>query len=207
MRGLRIKRYFDLVAVILASPLWVPLFLVVAVLVRWRLGSPIFFRQKRPGRGEQIFEMIKFRSMRSAVDAMGRVLPDSERLTPFGRRLRSTSLDELPELINVLRGDMSLVGPRPLLVDYLERYSAEQRRRHLVPPGLTGWVQVNGRNALSWEEKFALDVWYVEHRSFWLDLRILFLTVRQVLSRRGISAAGESTMPEFYPPGIKHKEI
>ena len=207
MRGLHIKRYFDLVAVILASPLWVPLFLVVAVLVRWRLGSPIFFRQKRPGRGEQIFEMIKFRSMRSAVDAMGRVLPDSERLTPFGRRLRSTSLDELPELINVLRGDMSLVGPRPLLVDYLERYSAEQRRRHLVPPGLTGWVQVNGRNALSWEEKFALDVWYVEHRSFWLDLRILFLTVRQVLSRRGISAAGESTMPEFNPPSIKHKEI
>ncbi len=207
MTGHYIKRYFDLAAVILTSPIWVPLFAVVAFWVRWKLGSPIFFRQKRPGCGEQIFEMIKFRSMRDAVDSNGRILPDAERLTPFGRRLRATSLDELPELINVLRGEMSLVGPRPLLADYIERYSDEQRRRHIVPPGLTGWVQVNGRNALSWDEKFALDIWYVEHRSFMLDLRILFLTVWQVLSRKGISAHGEATMPEFKPPTVNSREI
>ena len=207
MGGRYIKRFFDLAVVVLTSPFWLSLLVVVAGLVRWKLGSPVFFRQKRPGCGEQIFEMIKFRSMRLAVDAKGRILPDSERLTPFGRRLRSTSLDELPELINVLRGEMSLVGPRPLLVDYLERYSAVQRRRHLVPPGLTGWVQVNGRNALSWEEKFALDVWYVEHRSFWLDLCILYRTVWHVLSRQGISAPGDATMPEFNPPIVKFRQI
>ena len=200
MVGRLLKRVFDLVAVILAAPLWMPLLAVVAVLVRWKLGSPVFFRQKRPGCGERIFEMIKFRSMRDARDATGRVLPDAERLTPFGRRLRSTSLDELPELINVLRGEMSLVGPRPLLVEYLGRYSVEQRRRHEVPPGLTGWVQVNGRNALSWEEKFKLDTWYVDNRSFWLDLRILFSTVWQVASRQGVSSPGDATMPEFNPP-------
>ena len=207
MGGRYIKRYFDLAAVIISSPIWVPLFAAVAFLVRWKLGSPIFFRQKRPGCGEQIFEMIKFRSMREAVDSNGRALADAERLTSFGRRLRATSLDELPELINVLRGEMSLVGPRPLLVEYLMRYSNEQRRRHLVSPGLTGWAQVNGRNALSCEEKFALDVWYVENRSFRLDLLILFLTVWQVLSRKGVSAHGEATMPEFKPPTVDSREI
>jgi len=200
MTGLFTKRVFDLLAVIVTAPIWLPVLAVVALLVRIKLGSPVFFRQQRPGRGEGIFEMIKFRSMRDARDGQGRPLPDSERLTPFGRRLRSTSLDELPELINVLRGEMSLVGPRPLLVEYLPRYSTEQRRRHEVPPGLTGWVQVNGRNALSWDEKFALDVWYVDHRGFWLDLRILFRTVWQVVARHGISAAGDATMPEFRPP-------
>ncbi len=197
--GLVAKRLFDLAAVILTAPLWVPLVAILAVLVRAKLGSPVFFRQKRPGRGEAIFELIKFRTMTDARDAHGELLPDAVRLTPFGKWLRGTSLDELPELINVLRGEMSLVGPRPLLVQYLERYSSEQKRRHEVPPGLTGWAQINGRNALSWEDKFKLDVWYVDHRSLGLDLRILFRTVWQVVSRQGISAPGDATMPEFRP--------
>jgi lipopolysaccharide/colanic/teichoic acid biosynthesis glycosyltransferase len=193
------KRLFDLLAVLLTAPLWVPVLLIFAILVRVKLGSPVFFRQKRPGRNERIFEMVKFRTMTDERDATGVLKPDAERLTPFGRWLRASSLDELPELWNVVNGEMSLVGPRPLLVQYLPRYSAEQRRRHDVPPGLTGWAQINGRNAISWEEKFSLDVWYVDHRSFALDLRILFLTFWRVFSRQGISAAGEATMPEFRP--------
>jgi lipopolysaccharide/colanic/teichoic acid biosynthesis glycosyltransferase len=199
MIGLFLKRTFDLAAVILTAPLWLPLVALLAVLVRVKLGSPVFFRQKRPGRREAIFELIKFRTMTDARDAAGDLLPDAVRLTFFGKWLRGTSLDELPELLNVLRGEMSLVGPRPLLVQYLERYSPEQKRRHEVPPGLTGWAQINGRNALSWDEKFKLDVWYVDHRSFWLDVRILFRTVWQVVSRQGISAPGDATMPEFRP--------
>lgn len=199
MNRLLFKRIFDLAAVILTAPLWVPLVAILAVLVRVKLGSPVFFRQKRPGHREAIFELVKFRTMTDARDEAGRLLADDRRLTPFGQWLRGTSLDELPELINVLKGEMSLVGPRPLLVQYLERYSPEQKRRHDVPPGLTGWAQINGRNALSWEEKFKLDVWYVEHRSLGLDLRILFRTVWQVVSRQGISAPGDATMPEFRP--------
>ena len=194
-----LKRVFDLVAVIFTAPLWLPLVGIIGLLVRWKLGAPVFFRQKRPGYHEEIFELIKFRTMRDDRDEQGRLLPDAVRLTPFGRWLRSTSMDELPELFNILRGDMSLVGPRPLLVEYLPRYSPEQRRRHDVLPGLTGWLQVNGRNALSWDQKFALDVWYVDHQGLGLDLRILFRTVWQVLSRQGISAPGDATMPEFKP--------
>ena len=193
------KRVFDLTTVILSAPLWLPLLAVVAVLVRWKLGAPVLFRQKRAGFAGAIFEMIKFRTMRDARDSAGQVLPDTERLTPFGRRLRSTSLDELPELINVLRGEMSLVGPRPLLVEYLGRYSAEQRRRHEVLPGLTGWAQIKGRNAISWEQKFTLDVWYVDHRSFALDMQVLFRTVSQVVFRRGVDAPDGAPMPEFRP--------
>jgi sugar transferase EpsL len=194
-----LKRVFDLIAVVLTAPLWLPVLAVVAALVRWKLGSPVFFRQQRPGYHERIFALIKFRTMTDARDAAGQLLPDAARLTPFGRWLRATSLDELPELLNVLRGEMSLVGPRPLLVEYLPRYSSEQRRRHDVLPGLTGWCQVNGRNALSWEQKFALDVWYVDHETLWLDLKILFMTVGQVLFRKGISASDHATMPEFKP--------
>ena len=193
------KRVFDLIAVVLTAPLWLPVLAVVAALVRWKLGSPVFFRQQRPGYHERIFALIKFRTMTDARDAAGNLLSDAARLTPFGRWLRATSLDELPELLNVLRGEMSLVGPRPLLVEYLPRYEPEQRRRHEVRPGLTGWCQVNGRNALSWEQKFALDVWYVDHETLWLDLKILFMTVGQVLFRKGISASDHATMPEFKP--------
>ncbi len=192
-----LKRASDLFVVILMTPFWLPVLAIVAVLVRFKLGSPAFFRQKRPGLNAQIFEMIKFRTMTDARDASGQFLPDSVRLTPFGKLLRSTSLDELPELFNVLRGEMSLVGPRPLLVQYLPRYSARQARRHEVRPGLTGLVQVKGRNALTWDEKFEWDVRYVETQSFWLDLKILLLTVKTVLFRSGISAAGDATMPEF----------
>ena len=199
MKSAFAKRVFDLVAVMLTAPLWLPLLTVLTVLVRVKLGSPVFFRQKRPGYREEIFELTKFRTMTDDRDGKGDLLPDAVRLTPFGKWLRSTSLDELPELLNVLRGEMSLVGPRPLLVQYLPRYSPEQRRRHDVPPGLTGWAQVNGRNALSWEEKFKLDVWYADQRSFWLDLRILSRTVWQVVAREGISAPGDATMPEFQP--------
>jgi sugar transferase EpsL len=199
MGGLWLKRGFDILAVALSAPIWLPILLVVALLVRVKLGSPVFFRQKRPGHRATIFELIKFRTMTDERDAAGVLLSDAVRLTDFGRWLRSTSLDELPELINVLKGEMSLVGPRPLLVQYLTRYNSHQRRRHEVPPGLTGLVQVSGRNTLSWEDKFALDVWYVDHRSFLGDLRILFRTVWQVVSRQGISAPGDATMPEFHP--------
>jgi sugar transferase EpsL len=191
------KRLFDLVALIVAAPFWIPVWVAVALIVRIKLGSPVFFRQKRPGLHGRIFEMVKFRTMTDARDGSGNLLPDAERLTPFGKWLRSTSFDELPELFNVLRGDMSLVGPRPLRVRYLSRYSPRQARRHDVVPGITGLAQVKGRNTLSWEEKFEWDVRYVETRSFWLDMKILFLTVKAVLFRTGISAQGDATMPEF----------
>lgn len=192
-----LKRLMDLVLVLVSAAFWVPVVLVLAVLVRIKLGSPVFFRQRRPGRRTQIFEMVKFRTMTDQRDANGALLPDSVRLTPFGRFLRASSLDELPELWNVLKGEMSLVGPRPLLVQYLERYSPEQARRHEVPPGVTGWAQVNGRNAISWEQKFSLDVWYVDNRNLWLDVKIIGLTLLKVVRRDGISAKGEATMPEF----------
>ena len=193
------KRLFDFFVVAVAAPLWLPLLAVVALWVRIKLGSPVFFRQKRPGKNAQIFEMIKFRTMTDARDAGGQLLPDAVRLTRFGKFMRSASLDELPELLNVLRGDMSLVGPRPLMVQYLPRYTAQQARRHEVTPGITGLAQVKGRNALSWDEKFAWDVRYVETRSLGLDLKILLLTVKTVFVREGISAQGDATMPEFNP--------
>ena len=195
------KRLADLVIVLAASPFWLPIIAVLAVVVRLRLGSPVFFRQDRAGLGGRIFAVIKFRSMTHGVGADGNLLPDAERLPAFGRWLRATSLDELPELLNVLRGDMSLVGPRPLLARYLPRYSARQARRHEVRPGITGLAQVMGRNALSWEEKFEWDVRYVETHNLWLDLKILFLTVKAVVIREGISAVGEATMPEFLGSG------
>jgi lipopolysaccharide/colanic/teichoic acid biosynthesis glycosyltransferase len=191
------KRLFDfLLASVAIAVFAVPIFLL-AMSVRRRLGSPVFFTQIRPGLGGKLFKMIKFRTMTDACDASGGLLPDEARLTPFGKWLRSTSLDELPELLNVLRGDMSLVGPRPLLVEYLPLYTAEQARRHEVRPGITGWAQVNGRNAISWEEKFKLDVWYVDNQSLWLDIKILWHTVKKVLVREGVSADGEATMPKF----------
>ncbi|MBC2594655.1 sugar transferase [Ruficoccus amylovorans] len=191
------KRIFDLVASACALLVLWPL-LAVLYLVSWRmLGRPVFFRQRRPGLHGKVFNLIKLRTMSDARGPDGQLLPDAQRLDSYGRFLRSTSLDELPELINILRGDMSVVGPRPLLVRYLERYSPEQARRHEVRPGLTGWAQVKGRNALSWPERLALDVWYVDNRSFWLDLKIILLTVRAVLLREGISAQGEATMGEF----------
>lgn len=194
-----LKRLLDLAVVLLAAPFWLPVLLVVAVAVRLKLGAPVFFRQKRPGLRGEIFEMMKFRTMTDARDANGKLLSDAERLTDYGKWLRATSLDELPELFNVIRGDMSLVGPRPLMVQYLPRYSPRQARRHDVLPGITGLAQVKGRNALSWEEKFEWDVRYVETRSFGLDLKILGATVKMVLFREGISAAGDATMPEFDP--------
>ncbi len=191
------KRLFDFILALcgvlaLALPL-----LVLVWLVRCKLGSSVFFRQMRPGLHGQPFEMVKLRTMTSERGPDGQLLPDAVRLTPFGRFLRATSLDELPELWNVLKGDMSLVGPRPLLMEYLPLYTPEQARRHEVRPGITGWAQINGRNAISWEDKFRLDVWYVDHRSLWLDLRILWLTFKKVLVRDGISAEGEATMPKF----------
>jgi lipopolysaccharide/colanic/teichoic acid biosynthesis glycosyltransferase len=192
-----IKRVFDIFASALGMLLLVPVIGFVAWQIRRKLDSPVLFRQTRPGLRGQPFQMVKFRTMRDAVDAQGNPLQDSERMTPFGNILRSASLDELPELWNVFKGEMSLVGPRPLLMEYLPLYSAEQFRRHDVRPGVTGWAQVNGRNALSWEEKFRLDVWYVDNQSFWLDLKILFLTAKKVAVREGISAAGEATMPRF----------
>ncbi|WP_310569297.1 sugar transferase [Gemmatimonas sp.] len=192
-----IKRTLDIV--IAASVLLItsPLLLLLALAVRLNLGTPVLFRQQRPGLHGRPFTMVKFRTMRDAVGRDGRALPDADRLTPFGKLLRSTSLDELPELWNVLRGDMSLVGPRPLLMEYLDRYTPEQARRHEVRPGVTGWAQVHGRNAVSWDERFRLDVWYVEHQSLMLDLRILVRTFTTVLRRTGVSAQGEATMSVF----------
>lgn len=192
-----LKRCFDIFVSVIALALLSPIVLVVGYKVAKKLGRPVLFRQKRPGLKSEIFEMLKFRSMRDAVDAQGNTLPDSERLTPFGKKLRSSSLDELPGLWNVLKGDMSLVGPRPLLVEYLPLYSKEQARRHDVRPGITGWAQVNGRNAISWEDKFKLDVWYVNNQSLWLDIKILFLTIKKVFKREGVSAEGEATMSKF----------
>jgi lipopolysaccharide/colanic/teichoic acid biosynthesis glycosyltransferase/glycosyltransferase involved in cell wall biosynthesis len=191
------KRAFDICVSMLALLLLSPVFLIVAILVRLSFGSPILFKQARPGLNGESFTLFKFRTMNNARGSDGELLPDAQRLTAFGRFLRSTSLDELPELFNVIRGEMSLVGPRPLLAQYLDRYTPEQMRRHLVKPGITGWAQVNGRNSLDWEEKFALDLWYVEHQSFALDLRILVKTVFQVLLRNGIAQEGHATMPEF----------
>ncbi|ORT71906.1 sugar transferase [Pseudomonas mosselii] len=192
-----LKRLFDLTAAAVALLLLSPVIALVAWKVRKNLGAPVLFRQQRPGRDGKPFEMIKFRTMRDAVDAQGNVLPDAQRMTPFGSFLRASSLDELPELWNVLKGEMSLVGPRPLLLEYLPLYSPEQYRRHDVRPGVTGWAQINGRNALSWEEKFKLDVWYVDNRNFWLDLKILLLTVKKVVKKDGISGDGEVTMSKF----------
>ena len=192
-----IKRIFDIVVSAVALLFLSPVIIIVNLKVAKNLGKPVLFRQARPGLYGKIFEMIKFRSMRDAVDKNGNILPDSERLTPFGEQLRSSSLDELPGLWNVLKGDMSLVGPRPLLVEYLPLYSQEQAKRHNVRPGITGWAQVKGRNAISWEQKFKLDVWYVENQSLWLDIKILFLTVKKVIVKDGISADGEATMTKF----------
>jgi lipopolysaccharide/colanic/teichoic acid biosynthesis glycosyltransferase len=191
------KRALDIGVAVPALALLAPVGLTIGLLVRMRLGSPVLFRQRRPGRHGDIFELVKFRTMTDARDEMGELLPDAQRLTPLGRFLRRTSLDELPTLWNVIRGDMSLVGPRPLLIQYLDRYTPEQRRRHDVTPGITGWAQIHGRNAISWEEKFDRDVWYVENLSLKTDLAILFRTVGQVLSQRGISAEGHATTTEF----------
>ena len=192
-----IKRFFDILASALGLLVLFPVIAIVAWQIRKKLGSPVLFRQVRPGKDGKPFEMVKFRTMLNATDANANPLPDEQRMTPFGSFLRSSSLDELPELWNVLKGDMSLVGPRPLLMEYLPLYDAEQYRRHEARPGVTGWAQINGRNALSWEDKFKLDIWYVDNQSFLLDLKILFLTVKKVLVRDGISAEGEATMSKF----------
>ncbi|HBO42414.1 MAG TPA: sugar transferase [Planctomycetaceae bacterium] len=196
-----IKRAFDFAAAALGLALLAPILLGVALAVWLSMGRPVFFRQRRPGLHGKPFEMVKFRTMRDAIDAEGRPLPDGERLTRVGRWLRATSLDELPELWNVVRGDMSLVGPRPLLMQYLDRYTPEQARRHEVRPGITGWAQINGRNAISWEERFALDLWYVDHRGFLVDVRILLATVWKVFARDGIHAANHPTVSEFKQTG------
>lgn len=192
-----IKRIFDVVFSLLGLLVLLPLMILVAWQVKRKMGSPVFFKQERPGIHGRPFKMVKFRTMRDAYDASGNLLSDSERMTPFGRFLRSSSLDELPELWNVLKGDMSLVGPRPLLMEYLPLYNDFQYRRHEVRPGITGWAQVNGRNELSWQKKFELDVWYVDSRSLWLDLKIILLTMKKVIKRDGINAAGEATMSKF----------
>ena len=191
------KRLFDIIASFLILFLLSPLLAILAWQVHRKLGSPVFFRQSRPGLRGRPFQLIKFRTMTNEHDVEGNLLPDSERLPPFGRFLRSSSLDELPELWNVLKGDMSLVGPRPLLMEYLDLYTDEQARRHEVRPGITGWAQVNGRNALSWEDKFKLDVWYVDNQSLWLDLKILLMTLAKVIRREGVSHAGHATMEKF----------
>jgi sugar transferase EpsL len=196
----RAKRLLDCVLVVSTLPLWLPVVCIVGVVCWGVWGRPILFRQQRIGLGGDPFELMKFRSMTLQRDKVGNLLSDEQRLTRFGRVLRATSLDELPQLINVLRGDMSLVGPRPLLPEYLPRYSKTERRRHEVRPGLTGWAQVNGRNELSWERKFELDVWYVAHQSMWLDVKILGMTVAQVLARRSISAPNHVTMEPFLGP-------
>lgn len=191
------KRFLDILGASFGLVILLPVLFVVALLIRRQMGAPVLFRQMRPGLHGRPFQMVKFRTMRDAVDAQGNALPDSARLTRLGRFLRASSLDELPELWNVLKGEMSLVGPRPLLMEYLPLYSPVQARRHEVRPGVTGWAQVNGRNALSWEQKFALDVWYIDNRTLWLDLHIIWLTICKVVARDGISAAGEATMPRF----------
>ncbi|PAR46631.1 sugar transferase [Vibrio metoecus] len=191
------KRLFDFLVSLTALILLSPIIALVAWKIRKNLGSPLLFRQTRPGLNGKPFEMVKFRTMKDAVDEQGNLLPDSERMTPFGNKLRNSSLDELPELWNVLKGEMSLVGPRPLLMQYLTLYSPEQARRNEVRPGVTGWAQINGRNAISWEEKFKLDVWYVDNRSFWLDIKILLLTVKKVFVKEGISADGHVTIAPF----------
>ena len=206
------KRVLDLVSATVGALLLLPVFLCVSFLVLWRLGRPVLFFQTRAGQYGKPFKIVKFSTMRHVIDARGRPLPDEQRLTPFGRWLRNTSLDELPELWNVINGDMSLVGPRPLLMNYLDRYTPDQARRHEVRPGITGWAQVNGRNTISWEKKFELDLWYVDHQSVFLDLRIIALTLLKVFRRDGVVAPGHATMPEFMgsqssdaPPGASSK--
>jgi sugar transferase EpsL len=197
----KVKRLLDLILTLPGLVLISPILLIIAILIRWRLGSPVLFRQTRPGYKSQLFAVYKFRTMTDTRNESGKLLPDKERLRKLGQFLRSFSLDELPELFNVLRGEMSLVGPRPLLVQYLERYSAEQARRHDVLPGMTGWAQVNGRNALTWEDKFRFDVWYVDHWSFGLDLKILGITLWKAVTREGISQPGHATAEEFFGSG------
>lgn len=192
-----IKRILDIAIASTALVLLSPVYFIVARKVKKNLGSPVLFRQVRPGLHGQPFEMIKFRTMKDAVDAQGNPLPDSERLTPFGQMLRATSLDEMPELWNVIKGDMSIVGPRPLLMEYLPLYNKEQAKRHNVRPGITGYAQVNGRNAISWEKKFELDTWYVENQSLWLDFKIMLKTIKKVIAKDDISAEGEATMSKF----------
>jgi len=200
------KRLFDVIVAVLALVLLTPVMFALWMLVRSKLGTPAFFSQLRPGRHGRLFTLWKFRTMSDARDVRGFLQPDAVRLTAFGRWLRASSLDELPELWNILRGEMSFVGPRPLLVEYLPLYSPEQARRHEVRPGLTGWAQVNGRNALSWEEKFRLDVWYVDHRTWWLDLRIILMTAVKVVGRKDIAAAGEATMRPFTGTPLSREE-
>ncbi len=192
-----LKRFFDLLITSLTMPLWIPLILLIAFMVRIKNGRGVFFRQERGGFNGHIFKIIKFKTMTDERDVNGFLLPDSQRMTKLGIFLRRSSLDELPSLINVLLGQLSLVGPRPLIAEYLQLYTSEQSRRHEVLPGITGWAQVNGRNAISWEDKFKLDIWYVDNHSLWLDIKILWLTVKKVLVRDGISASGEATMPKF----------
>jgi len=198
------KRLFDVLVSLIALLLFSPIIFIISRKVEKKIGKPILFKQTRPGLNGKVFQMIKFRTMKDAADKNGKQLPDNERLTEFGKKLRSTSLDELPSLWNVLKGDMSLVGPRPLLVEYLPLYNEEQSKRHNVRPGITGWAQVNGRNAISWEEKFKLDIWYVENQSFWLDLKILFLTIKKVFVKEGINQEGEATMTKFI--GSQHND-
>jgi sugar transferase EpsL len=191
------KRLLDLLLVVLTLPVSLPVLALVALLVRLKLGSPVLFSQQRPGLHGRPYTIYKFRTMTDERDASGHLLPDAQRLTRLGRFLRNSSLDELPELYNVLKGDMSVVGPRPLLMQYLDRYTPDQMRRHEVKPGITGWAQVNGRNAITWENKFALDVWYVDHQSWWLDVRIMALTAWKTIRREGINQPGQATMEEF----------
>lgn len=197
MKNLKFSRLLDLTIIVIFLPFVLPLIGCIFLVIKWKIGAPVFFRQARPGLNCKPFEMIKFRTMNNGIDSNGVLLPDARRLSNFGKFLRSSSLDELPELWNVFKGDMSLVGPRPLLMEYLPLYSSVEARRHEVRPGITGWAQVNGRNALTWQEKFKLDVWYVDNRSIGLDLKILWITLRKVVVREGISAAGEATMPRF----------
>jgi lipopolysaccharide/colanic/teichoic acid biosynthesis glycosyltransferase len=192
-----IKPFFDRLLAALLLALLSPLLLLVALLIRWRMGSPVLFTQERPGKDEKIFRIYKFRTMSNERDSNGELLPDEARLKGVGKVIRSLSLDELPQLFNVLKGEMSFVGPRPLLVEYLPLYNEEQRRRHKLKPGITGWAQVNGRNAISWEEKFRYDIWYVDHCSFWLDMKILWLTLLKVLKKEGISSKSHATMEKF----------
>ena len=191
------KRIFDILLASAAGLIFLPVILILVFIIRFAIGSPVLFKQQRPGLHAEPFYIYKFRTMNDKKDSHGELLSDAERLTNLGRWLRSTSLDELPSLWNVLKGEMSLVGPRPLLMEYVPLYNAEQARRHEVKPGITGWAQVNGRNAISWEDKFRLDVWYVDHQSFWLDIKIILLTVKKVFFRHGISAEGTATMPKF----------
>jgi sugar transferase EpsL len=192
-----VKRTIDVIAGVVGLAALSPVLAITAIMIRVKLGSPVLFRQKRPGLGGKGFVLYKFRTMTERRDASGRLLPDEQRLTAFGRFLRSASFDELPELFNVLKGDMSIVGPRPLMMKYLSRYTPEQARRHEVKPGVTGWAQINGRNAVSWEDRFKLDVWYVDNWSLWLDLKILVRTVMMVLRREGVTQEGRATMDEF----------